>query len=67
MSSPLPRKLLLINPNTSASTTERLVHTLGPLMPEGWQLQAQTARFGASYISCGQSCGGGACGAGGLG
>jgi Asp/Glu/hydantoin racemase len=52
MSSHLPRKLLLINPNTSASTTERLVHTLGPLMPEGWQLQAQTARFGASYISC---------------
>ncbi|MCE2880017.1 MAG: aspartate/glutamate racemase family protein [Comamonadaceae bacterium] len=46
------KKLLLINPNTSASTTERLTQTLSPLLPPGWHLHAQTARFGASYISC---------------
>jgi allantoin racemase len=46
------RRLLLINPNTSASTTARLVQTLTPVLPSGWQLDAHTARFGASYIAC---------------
>ena len=46
------RRLLLINPNTSASTTARLVQTLTPVLPPDWQLDAHTARFGASYIAC---------------
>ena len=46
------RRLLLINPNTSASTTTRLVQTLTPVLPPDWQLDAHTARFGASYIAC---------------
>ena len=45
-------RLLLINPNTSASTTARLVQTLTPALPPDWQLDAHTARFGASYIAC---------------
>jgi allantoin racemase len=49
---PHPHRLLLINPNTSASTTERLVQTLTPVLPADWQLDAHTARFGASYIAC---------------
>lgn len=52
MTSKTARRLLLINPNTSASTTERLMRTLGPVLPPDWQLDAHTARFGASYIAC---------------
>lgn len=47
-----PRRLLLINPNTSVSTTERLMQVLAPSVPAGWTLDAHTARFGASYIAC---------------
>ena len=46
------RRLLLINPNTSTSTTERLRQVLTPTLPAAWALDAHTARFGASYISC---------------
>lgn len=46
------RRLLLINPNTSTSTTERLRQVLTPTLPAVWTLDAHTARFGASYISC---------------
>ena len=46
------RHLLLINPNTSATTTERLAQTLRPLLPEGVQLTLRTASFGARYIAC---------------
>ncbi len=52
MSSTPRRRLLLINPNTSVSTTERLLQTLEPLLPADMDLQAQTAPFGASYIAC---------------
>lgn len=52
MSSPLTRRLLLINPNTSASTTERLTRILTPLLPPDLRMDAHTARFGGSYIAC---------------
>jgi Asp/Glu/hydantoin racemase len=52
MSSTPQRRLLLINPNTSASTTERLVQTLTPLLPADMRLDAHTAPFGATYIAC---------------
>ena len=45
------RHLLLINPNTSTATTERLAQTLRPLLPEGVQLALRTASFGARYIA----------------
>jgi allantoin racemase len=44
--------LLLVNPNTSVATTERLAHTLRPLLPAGLRLTLSTARFGARYIAC---------------
>ncbi|MBL0727617.1 aspartate/glutamate racemase family protein [Piscinibacter sp. HJYY11] len=46
------RQLLLINPNTSVATTERLAHTLRPLLPDGVHLALRTASFGARYIAC---------------
>jgi Asp/Glu/hydantoin racemase len=46
------RQLLLINPNTSTATTERLAQTLQPLVPAGVQLALCTARRGARYIAC---------------
>lgn len=46
------RHLLLINPNTSLATTERLAHTLRPLLPDEVQLAMRTASFGARYIAC---------------
>jgi allantoin racemase len=46
------RHLLLINPNTSAATTERLAHTLLPLVPADVHLALRTASFGARYIAC---------------
>jgi allantoin racemase len=52
MPTPTPRRLLLINPNTSTGTTERLVHTLHPLLPADVELTARTASIGASYIAC---------------
>lgn len=47
-----PRKLLLINPNTNALTTQRLRSVLQPHLPDGVQLDIRTARFGATYIAC---------------
>lgn len=46
------RSLLLINPNTSTATTERLMRTLQPRMPADGQLVARTAHLGARYIAC---------------
>lgn len=46
------RKLLLINPNTSVATTDRLSRVLQPLLPPGVDLERRTASFGASYIAC---------------
>ena len=52
MTSQTTRRLLLINPNTSASTTDRLTRILTPLLPSDWRMDAHTARFGGSYIAC---------------
>lgn len=46
------RKLLLINPNTSVVTTERLSRVLGSMLPDDVDLELRTAQFGASYIAC---------------
>jgi len=46
------RQLLLINPNTSVATTERLSRVLVPMLPAGVDLELKTAAFGASYIAC---------------
>jgi Asp/Glu/hydantoin racemase len=46
------RHLLLINPNTSAATTERLAQTLRPLCPADVRLTLRTASLGARYIAC---------------
>ena len=46
------RHLLLINPNTSLATTQRLVQTLQPRLPADVQLAVRTATFGARYIAC---------------
>jgi len=43
---------LLINPNTSRATTERLQSAWLSRPPSGAQLLTRTARFGAPYISC---------------
>ncbi len=48
----LVRKYLLINPNTSALTTQRLEDTLRPQLPQGVELELRTATFGARYIAC---------------
>ncbi|MEN9420371.1 MAG: hypothetical protein RI988_3992 [Pseudomonadota bacterium] len=47
-----PRRILLINPNTTAEVTALLVRHLSPLLPAGTSLQACTAAFGAPYIAC---------------
>lgn len=46
------RHYLLINPNTSTATTARLEQALRPGLPQGAQLTARTAAFGARYIAC---------------
>lgn len=46
------RKFLLINPNTSLATTERLSQVLGSMLPDDVDLEPRTAQFGASYIAC---------------
>jgi len=46
------RRYLLINPNTNPLTTQRLRDVLQPQLPQGVQLDVQTARFGAPYIAC---------------
>ena len=45
-------QLLLINPNTSVATTERLSRVLVPMLPAGIDMELKTAAFGASYIAC---------------
>ena len=45
-------RLLLINPNTSQATTERLRRALQPALPNHVSLECCTARVGASYIAC---------------
>lgn len=49
---PAPRRILLINPNTTADVTGLLVRHLGPLLPAGAEMLARTAAFGAPYIAC---------------
>jgi allantoin racemase len=46
------RRFLIINPNTSEATTQRLTNMLSPLAPNDATLEFRTARFGASYIAC---------------
>ncbi len=46
------RRLLLINPNTTADVTELLARHLGAALPPGVTLTARTAAFGAPYIAC---------------
>ena len=46
------RRLLLINPNTTAEVTALMAQHLRPALPPGWTLQARTAAFGAPYIAC---------------
>jgi len=43
-------RVLVINPNTSATVTTKLCGHLAPLLP-GWQLEPVTARFGGNYIA----------------
>ncbi|MFM8345902.1 MAG: aspartate/glutamate racemase family protein [Betaproteobacteria bacterium] len=47
-----PQRILLINPNTTATVTARLQSHLRPLLPQGTQLHARTATYGAPYIGC---------------
>ena len=47
-----PKRILLINPNTTVEVTARLQAHLQPLLPAGSELLARTASFGAPYISC---------------
>ncbi len=46
------RRLLLINPNTTQEVTDLMAQRLRGLLPEGAELVARTAAFGAPYISC---------------
>lgn len=46
------KRILLINPNTSSTTTERLLKVLSAQLPANVTLEGHTARFGASYIAC---------------
>jgi allantoin racemase len=45
-------RFLIINPNTSEATTQRLTNMLSPLAPNDVALEFRTARFGANYIAC---------------
>lgn len=44
-------RLLLLNPNTNAAMTERVLSAAWRLAPPGMELQAATARFGAEVIA----------------
>ena len=46
------KRILLINPNTSSATTERLLEVLRPRLPPDISLDGHTAQFGARYIAC---------------
>ncbi|MFN7855078.1 MAG: aspartate/glutamate racemase family protein [Acidovorax sp.] len=52
MNPPIARKLLVINPNTNALTTQRLQETLRPQVPGSVELDFTTAGFGSHYIAC---------------
>ena len=52
MKIPHKKHLLLINPNMTVAVTQRLKIFLQPMLPDSVQLDAVTATFGASYISC---------------
>ena len=52
MPSPAAKRILLINPNTSSATTERLLQVLTPRLPPDVSLDGHTAQFGARYIAC---------------
>jgi allantoin racemase len=52
MPSPAANRILLINPNTSSATTERLLEVLTPRLPPNVSLDGHTAQFGARYIAC---------------
>lgn len=45
------RTLLIVNPNTSAEVTQRLLAHATALAPAGWTVRGVQARFGARYIS----------------
>lgn len=45
-------RLLVINPNTSQTTTDRLAQHMPHVLATDTQLTCITARFGASYIAC---------------
>ena len=45
------RRLLIVNPNTSAEVTQRLLAHAVAGAPAGWAVQGVQARFGARYIS----------------
>lgn len=45
-------RLLVINPNTSPATTDRLAQHVPLVLGADTQLTCITARFGASYIAC---------------
>lgn len=46
------RRLLVINPNTSQTTTDRLAQHIPHVLAADTRLTCITARFGASYIAC---------------
>lgn len=46
------RRILIINPNTNAQTTERLQLTLQAHQTQDIELIFRTASFGANYIAC---------------
>src|SRR5262249_54089482 len=43
---------LLINPNTTAAMTERMVELAQTMVPLGCTVTGASARFGASYVAC---------------
>ena len=45
-------RLLVINPDTSQTTTDRLAQHMPHVLATDTQLTCITARFGASYIAC---------------
>lgn len=51
MNNPLPRRLLVINPNTTAAVSQTLQNLVQQASPSGVFVDAVTARFGPPYIS----------------
>jgi allantoin racemase len=47
----MPRHVLLINPNTTETVTQRLLAQLQPWCPQGVPVQGVTAPFGQPYIA----------------